>query len=148
MVLCAGLIKAGKIAREGHIVFIASLSHFTGYPGASSYAASKDALAIYANSILKPLKNNHKISVTTAFPGPLRTEHAVRHAPSNADQENRMHPDEAARRILADMRNRKAKSLPGRATSLLAFAGRLAPKPLTFAMKQIIYKKLDRTVAD
>ncbi len=148
MVCCAGLIKAGKIAEEGHIVFVASLSHFTGYPGASSYAASKDALAIYAKSILKPLKNKHKISVTTAFPGPLKTEHAARHAPSEADQERRMQPEEAARLILADMRKRKAKSLPGGTTALLAMAGQLAPKPLTFAMKQIIYKKLDRTVAD
>ncbi len=148
IVLCAGLMRAGRIAPNAHIVFIASVSHYTGYPGASSYAASKDAIAIYAKSIRKPFKNKHNICVTTAFPGPLKTEHAARHAPGEANQEKRMQPVQAAKLILADMRKNKASSFPGSATALLALAGRLAPKPLTFVMKQIIYKKLGRTVAD
>lgn len=148
MVVCAALMQAEKIAQNGHIAFISSLSHFTGYPGASSYAASKDALAVYAKSIRKAFKKSHGISVTTAYPGPLKTDHAARHAPQGADAEKRMSPDEAAQLILADIRKGKSSALPGIAAKALAFVGRIAPKPLTFAMRMIIYRKLDKTVAD
>jgi short-subunit dehydrogenase len=148
MTVCAALMKAGKIAQNGHIAFISSLSHFTGYPGASSYAASKDALAIYANSIRKSLKKSRNISVTTAYPGPLKTDHAARHAPLGADAEKRMMPEIAAQLILADINKGSASALPSSAIKLFAVIGRLAPKPMTFAMRRIIYNKLDKTVAD
>lgn len=148
IVLCAGLMQARKISNDGQIAFVSSLSHFTGYPGASSYAASKDALAVYANSIRKPYRKNHSITVTTAFPGPLRTDHAARHAPEGADAEKRMKPEQAAELILADIQKGKATSLPGMASKVFAILGRIAPKPLTFAMRRIIYNNLDKTVAD
>lgn len=148
MVLCSAMMAAGKIAKNGHIAFISSLSHFTGYPGASSYAASKDALAIYAKSIRKPFKKNHGISVTTVFPGPLKTEHAARHAPKGADAEKRMSAEEAAQLILIDILKGSGSAWPGSASKAFALIGRIAPKPLTFAMRRIIYNKLDKTVAD
>lgn len=148
MAVCAAMMQAGKIAQNGHIAFISSLSHFTGYPGASSYAASKDALAVYAKSIRKPFKKSRGIHVTTAYPGPLKTDHAARHAPAGADAEKRMVPEEAAQLILADIRKGSASSLPGSAAKIFALLGRIAPKPLTFAMRMIIYNKLDKTVAD
>jgi len=148
MVLCASLMKAQIIAQSGHIAFVSSLSHFTGYPGASSYAASKDALAVYAKSIRKAFKKSHGISVTTVYPGPLKTDHADRHAPQGADAEKRMSPEQAARLILADIRKGSASALPGSAAKIFALVGRIAPKPLTMAMRMIIYRKLDKTVAD
>lgn len=148
MAICAAMMQANKIAKVGHIAFISSLSHFTGYPGAASYAASKDALAVYAKSIRKPFKKNHNISVTSVYPGPLKTDHAARHAPEGADAEKRMSPEEAAQLILADIRKGSASSLPGSAAKIFALLGRIAPKPLTFAMRMIIYNKLDKTVAD
>ncbi len=141
-------MQADKINHHGHIAFISSLSHFTGYPGASSYAASKDALAVYAKSIRKAFKKSHGIRVTTAYPGPLKTEHAARHAPENADAAKRMLPEEAATLIWGDMSKGSAFSLPGMPAKLFALLGRIAPKPLTFAMRMIIYNKLDKTVAD
>lgn len=145
--LCAGLLKAGKISKGGRIGFISSLSHFTGYPGAASYGASKDAVAVYANSIRKALRKK-QISVTAIFPGPLKTEHAERHAPEGADAEKRMTPEQAAQLILSDVQKGKAKSLPGGGAKLFAVLGRIAPKPITWAMKKIIYNKLDKTVSD
>jgi len=146
IVLCAALAKADALARGGHIVFVSSLSHFTGYPGAAAYAASKDALAVYGKSIRKPFAGSFGVSVSVVCPGPLRTDHAARHAPQGADAEKRMPPDEAARLILTAAEKGRAMILPGRSTKSLAWAGRLAPGPVTRAMRKIIYEKLDRPV--
>ncbi|MDZ7823650.1 MAG: SDR family NAD(P)-dependent oxidoreductase [Ahrensia sp.] len=148
MVLTAGLMASGKIAQGGHIAFVSSLSHFTGYPGAASYAASKDALAIYANSIRKIFYKRHRIKVTTAFPGPLKTDHAARHAPEGTSADKRMEANAAAALILADIFKGKPKALPGTSARLFAILGKIAPKPMTLAMRKIIYEKLDKTVAD
>lgn len=80
MVIAAGLLEAGACRTGGAMVFVSSLSHFTGYPGAASYAASKDALAIYAKSMRKYAASKG-VTLTVAFPGPLKTDHAERHSP-------------------------------------------------------------------
>lgn len=146
--LCAGLLAQGSIRKGGHIGFVSSLSHFTGYPGAASYAAAKDTLAVYAKSVRKPFAKHHGVSVTCAYPGPLKTDHAARHAPEGAKAEKRLEPAQAARFILADIRAGKPQSFPGKGTALFAFAGRAAPSLLTKAMRKIIYDKLDRKVED
>jgi short-subunit dehydrogenase len=143
MVLAAALLRAGAIAPGGSIIFVSSLSHFTGYPGAAAYAASKDALAIFAASIRKTAKAKG-VSVTVAFPGPLGTDHAARHAPAGADAARRMDPAAAARRILSDAEKRRRTSIPGAANKAAALAGRLAPGTLTALMRRVIYEKLDR----
>lgn len=148
MVLCAGLMKFGKINHGGNIGFVSSLSHFTGYPGAASYAASKDALAVYARAVRKVWRRKFNVKVTAIFPGPLKTDHAARHSPEGADAEKRMTPDEAALLILRDIKKGRAHSILGSAAKTFAFLGQIAPKPMTLAMKKIIYTKLDKTVAD
>ncbi|MEM1376144.1 MAG: SDR family NAD(P)-dependent oxidoreductase [Pseudomonadota bacterium] len=146
--LCAALMANRKISDGAKIGFVSSLSHFTGYPGAASYGASKDAIAIYAKSVGKVWKKSKGISVTTAFPGPLRTEHAARHAPEGADADKRMAPAEAAKLILKDVLAGKPKSLPGGGAKVFAFVGHLAPSLITKAMRKIIYEKLDKRVED
>ncbi|MCR9124338.1 MAG: SDR family oxidoreductase [Phyllobacteriaceae bacterium] len=146
IVLTAGLAAAGALAPGARLVFVSSLSHFTGYPGAASYGASKDALAVYAKSIRAPFKKAYGVSVSVACPGPLRTDHAARHAPEGADAEKRMPPYEAARRILAGAQRGKAMITPGAGATVFAFIGGLAPGPVTSVMKRIIYDKLDRSV--
>lgn len=146
MVLCAALAGAGALARGGRIVFVSSLSRFTGYPGAASYAASKDALAVYALSIRRPFAKRLGVGVSVAFPGPLRTDHAARHAPQGADAARRMDPDVAARLILAGAERGRAMIVPGPAARLTALAGRIAPGPVTAMMKRIIHDRLDGPV--
>ena len=146
LVICAGLAADGALARGGPVIFIASLSHFTGYPGAASYAASKDALAVYAKSIRKPFAKTLGVTVSVACPGPLRTEHAARHAPEGADASKRMAPAEAAARIVAGAQAGKAMILPGGGAKAVALAGRLAPRAVTRVMKRIIYDRLDKPV--
>ncbi|WP_420408353.1 SDR family NAD(P)-dependent oxidoreductase [Hoeflea sp.] len=141
MIISARMLEAGALRPGGAIGFISSLSHFTGYPGAASYAASKDALAVFAANIRK-VARAREITVTVAFPGPLRTAHAEQHAPKGADASKRMDPTEAANAILADLLAGRKSSVPGNANRAVAMLGRLAPKPLTALMRRLIYDRL------
>jgi len=89
MILAAGLVRAGILA--GPMCFVSSLSHFTGYPGAAVYAASKDALTVYARSVRKPFARRG-VSVTLACPGPAA------HRPRRATRAGRRGCDETHRR--------------------------------------------------
>ena len=141
MVIASRLLEAQSLKPGAAMVFVASLSHFTGYPGAASYAASKDALAIFAHSIRKVAKSRG-VTITTAFPGPLRTAHAERHAPEGGDADKRMDPDLAASVILADALAGRKTSIPGRRNRLFALAGRMFPKPVTALVRRVIYDRL------
>jgi len=141
MVITARLLEASAVGSGAAMVFVSSLSHFTGYPGAASYAASKDALAIYAKSMRK-IARSRGVTITVAFPGPLRTEHAEQHAPEGADASKRMDPDEAARLIMADAIAGRKISIPGFAIRVFAFAGRILPKAITSVMRRMIYDRL------
>ena len=143
MVIAARLLEAEALKPNAAMVFVSSLSHFTGYPGAASYAASKDALAVYAKSLRKPAKSKGA-TVTVAFPGPLRTDHAERHAPEGADPSKRMDPDLAAGLIMADVLAGRKTSIPGRGNRLFAAVGTALPKPVTALMRRLIYDRLNR----
>ena len=145
MVMASSLAREGTFAPSASLVFISSLSRYTGYPGAAAYAASKDAIAVYAASIRKPFAALG-IAVFCAFPGPLRTAHAERHAPPEAKAESRMEPLEAARRILAAADKGKPVILPGANARLAAAAGTLFPAFTARLMRRILHDRLDRDV--
>lgn len=141
MVIAAGLLETGACRPGGAMVFVSSLSHFTGYPGAASYAASKDALAIYARSMRKYAASKG-VTLTVAFPGPLKADHVERHSPDGADASKRMDSDLAAGLIMKDAFAGRKTSIPGRANRAFAIIGRLAPKPVTALMRRLIYSRL------
>lgn len=145
MIMTAGLIGHSKIASGGRIVFVSSLSHFTGYPGGAVYGASKDALAIYAKSIRRTLKRQG-IAVVTVFPGPVRTEHASRHAPPDARAERRMEPADLAARIIRATRRGNKVLYPGLPAKTGRLLGGLAPRRMTAFMRRVIFEKLERDV--
>lgn len=132
-------------ADKSNLVFISSLSHATGYPGASVYGASKDAIAVFAKSIRKPFAKKG-ISVTAVFPGPVRTDHAERHAPKGANAEKRMKPEDVAIRILNAASHDSQTLHPGGVAKFTGFLGKIAPNFMTKLMRKIIYDKLDRAV--
>ncbi|WP_425419486.1 SDR family NAD(P)-dependent oxidoreductase [Oricola indica] len=146
LVLCAGLAARGALAPGGRVIFVSSLSHWTGYPGAASYAASKDAIAAYAKSIRKPFRKAFGVRVSCAFPGPLRTRHAARHAPKGASAAHRMEPDLAAGLILKSAKRGFATILPGNRAKMAALAGWLLPRAVTRFMGRTVFRKLDREV--
>lgn len=148
MTLTAVLVREGAIVNGGCLVFVSSLSRFVGYPGAATYAATKEGIAVFARSLRKPLARR-KIKVLTVCPGPLDTAHADQHAPEGADASKRMKPDEAARHVLAAA-NRPALaglflgggvSVPGIGPKFIALAGRLLPAASTAMMRRIIFEK-------
>jgi cyclic-di-GMP-binding biofilm dispersal mediator protein len=145
MVLANHLLKQHAIAKGGHIVLISSLSHFTGYPGAAAYAASKSALAIFGTSIRKAAYARG-VSVTIAYPGPLATEHAARHAPKGANAKARMAPEIAAATILRAAKAGRKTAIPGLPNKMAAWLGRAEPGLMTWAMRKIIYERLDKNV--
>ncbi|MEL6946406.1 MAG: SDR family NAD(P)-dependent oxidoreductase [Pseudomonadota bacterium] len=143
--LTSQLVAKGAMAKKGKFVFISSLSHAVGYPGAAVYAASKDGIAAYARSIRKPLKKKG-LGVLTVFPGPVRTAHADRHAPKGAKAEKRMPPEKLAALILKAAKGRSPELYPGTSAYFASIAGTLAPEWTTKAMKKVIYDKLDGPV--
>ena len=142
LVLADGLLSRGLLPDGAALVLVASLSVDVGYPGAASYAASKDAIAAYGSSLRRARTG---LRVTVVHPGPIRTEHAARHAPPGAREAGRMAPDDLARRILA--RAGKGGTLrPGPAAGLAGLVGRLMPGPAARAMRRGLFDRLDREV--
>lgn len=142
LVIASSMVRNDNCAAKSRIVFISSLSHAVGYPGASVYAATKDALAVYARSIRKPFRKKG-VRITTIFPGPLKTEHAERHAPKGAKASKRMEPELAAKTILKAVRSGKRELYLGKGAGLARFGGALMPNLMTRFMRRMIFDKLD-----
>lgn len=140
LVLTRELMELGLLARGGRLIFVASLSHFVGYPGASVYAASKDGLIGFARSIRSTYRRDHGVSVQVAAPGPMRTAHAARHAPPGSSEKGRAEPLAVARAIVA--RRSGFMIVPGFAPALMAAFGRLAPTAASALTRKLIYERL------
>jgi short-subunit dehydrogenase len=139
------LLKPGCLAEGAVIVFVSSLSHKTGYPGGTVYAATKDAVAVFARSIRAPLRNRN-IHVLTVFPGPIETAQAERHAPPGANRAARMPAERLAATILEAVRRRKPVLYPGLAAKIGLWAGTLFPYRTTRFMRRVLYERMDREV--
>jgi len=145
MIMASRLMSDGMISPGGNIVFISSLSHATGYPGASVYCASKDAIATYAKSIRRACAAKD-VNVLCVFPGPLRTAHAERHAPKGASAGKRMMPKALAKQIIVAIEQRSKVLYPGFAAKFTRIAGAILPGIMGRIMRRIIFEKLDKSV--
>lgn len=145
LVMAQRLVASERVARGGTIVFVSSLSHVTGYPGASVYAATKDAVAVYARSVRKPF-GRRGVRVLTVFPGPVRTAHAERHAPPGASASRRMDPRTLARKILGAVRLRERALYPGLGALSAYTLGSLMPRTATRLMGRAIFRRLRKEV--
>ncbi|WP_129671428.1 SDR family oxidoreductase [Candidatus Chloroploca sp. Khr17] len=144
MHLTAGLLRHNLLAPGATLVMIASLSVYTGYPGAAVYAASKDGLSAYARSLRVAL-SPQGLNVLTVYPGPTRTAHARRYSPDNRRERRRMPPAHLANLIVAAVQRRATSLIPGSANRLLATSGRFFPSLTETLMQQAILKKLPVT---
>lgn len=139
--LSAGMLGAQLLAPAATLVFIASLSVYTSYPGASVYAASKDGIAAYARSLGVGL-GRQGLHVLTVYPGPTRTAHARRYSPDNRREHRRMAPERLARLIWAAVERHEPTLIPGPANQLVARVGRLLPALSEYTMRKSIFEKL------
>ncbi len=147
LVVTAELLRERKIAQGAALVFLSSLSHFTGYPGASVYAATKDGLAAYARSLRAALAAN-SVRVLVVYPGPTRTAHARRYSPDNRREQKRMAPDVLARQIVAAMERGRRTLIPGAGNRMAALGGRLAPGVIGAILQRTLYAPLAHKVEE
>jgi short-subunit dehydrogenase len=141
LALTKTLISRSILKSGSAIVFISSLSHFVGYPGASVYAASKDGLTSFARSLSLALKPEG-IHVMTVFPGPTRTPHAQQHSPDNSKEHLRMPPEFLAQKIKKALEQRRHRYVPGLRNKMFAVIGKLFPRLTEQMMKQALFDKL------
>lgn len=135
--LTEDLLKRGALQYGSTLVFLSSLSHYVGYPGAAVYAASKDGITSYARSLSVSLAPRG-INVLTVFPGPTRTEHARRYSPDNSREGKRMPPAELAERVYRAVARRRRVLVPGLNNQLFAVLGRVLPGASTKMMRKAI----------
>jgi NAD(P)-dependent dehydrogenase (short-subunit alcohol dehydrogenase family) len=140
MQLALLLHQQGGLAAGGRLVFVASLSCFTGYPGAASYGASKDGLAAFARSLRKPMRRAG-VAVQLLCPGPMHTPHATRYAPQGARADRRIAPEKVAQMVL-DAPQGRFTLLPGAGAKVAAILGRIAPGVMTRIMGRVLFAKL------
>lgn len=138
--LTAMLAREGLLADDVTVGLLSSLSHYTSYPGAAVYAASKDGVAHYARSLAVAWPPAHTLTV---FPGPTRTAHARRYSPDNSREAKRMPPEQVAGAIVRGVRNGRRRIIPGMGNQVLAVAGHLFPRLLEWSMKKAILEKLE-----
>ncbi len=143
LLLTAGALRRSLLARDSTLVFVASLSCFTGYPGAAVYAASKDGLAAFARSLSAALAPRG-LHVLTVYPGPTRTAHARRYSPDNRREHRRMPPERLAELIVQAIQTRRRSLIPGAGNRLFALAGRLLPGLTERAMQRAILDRLEK----
>jgi short-subunit dehydrogenase len=141
ILLTKKLLASGLLRRGSAIIFISSLSHFVGYPGASVYAASKDGLTSFARSLSAEL-THEGIHVMTVFPGPTRTPHAAQYSPDNSKEKTRMPPELLAQKIKKALEQRRHRYVPGFRNKLFAVAGKLFPRLTERIMEKEIFDKL------
>jgi short-subunit dehydrogenase len=139
--LTAGLLGQGNLVTGARLIFIASLSHYVGYPGASVYAATKDGLAALARNILVPLKTQG-IHTLTVFPGPTRTPHAREHSPDNSRENSRMPPEVLAQHIFVAAKRKRRVLVPALSNKAFALIGNLFPELTRFILRRGILNKL------
>ena len=143
MLLTLGLLQRKRLAKGGTVVCISSLSHYSGYPGASVYAATKSGLAAYASS-LRAAFRPESLRVLSVFPGPTRTAHAREHSPDNSKEHRRMDPVELAERILRAVERGRVRLVPGIGNQLSAWLGWMAPGMMSALVRKLLFKKLQK----
>ncbi len=120
---------------EGHIVNISSMFGFVGFPGQSSYCATKFAVRGFSEALFAELSGTG-VGVTSVHPGAIRTN--IRSAARAIDDEERtrfielfhrhgMPPERAAERIVRGIERRRLRVIIAREARLTDWLKRLMP---------------------
>ncbi len=141
MTLNAELCRRNLVCADVDFVLVSSLSVYSGYPGASIYAATKAGLAAYGKS-LRAARQPHGGRVLTVFPGPVRTTHAREHSPDNRYEHKRMDPAVLAAAIHQAWERGSKILVPGVGNKISALLGWGFPRLMTALMRQLLFKKM------
>ena len=127
--------------KEVDFVLVSSLSVYSGYPGASVYAATKAGLAAYGKS-LRAARGKSGGRVLMVFPGPVRTDHAREHSPDNRYEHKRMDPAVLASSIYLAWQRGSKTLVPGAGNKVSALLGWCFPRLMTALMRKLLFKKM------
>lgn len=119
---------------SGHIVTISSIIGKFGFPWRTAYAASKHALQGYFESLRAEL-NSSNINVTIVSPGRIKTNISLHALTENGEsynkmdkgQENGLHVDKCARRIVKAIRKNEKDILVGKSELLMVYIRKFFP---------------------
>jgi Short-chain dehydrogenases of various substrate specificities len=125
VLLTNGLLDQGSLADGSSVVFMASLAHFTGYPGAAIYAASKEGQASYARSLAVILARRN-MHVLTVYAG---LERASPTALPDTDDDAPQHKqlEQLSNAIYRAVQSRRRLLIPGFGNRMLATFGPRLP---------------------
>ena len=137
------LLRHGLILPFASILLVSSLSSFTGYPGATVYAASKQAIASFAKNLSLALIRQ-RIGVFCLYPGPVETGHARTYSPTPDDSSHRMSATAVAKATVKEMSKRRMEIIPGAANRCCAMIGKIFPRLTDAIMKRSILDKIDK----
>ena len=131
-----------KVIRSGsRVVLFSSLSHYSGYPGAALYSATKSGVAILG-AALNGARTRDGVAYSVVFPGPVRTAHARRYSPTNEREHKRTDPQEVARLIARGVANGRTRIIPNWRTTLIALLGFCAPTVTAAIIRRALYQKV------
>lgn len=136
--LSSFLAREGLVLSNSTSVFVSSLSYFSGYPGSSAYAASKDFLAAWSASL------GTCINTLTVFPGPTRTAQAAANSPieSEAAAQRRACPTAVAAEIMHAVEAGWTQVIPSGTARLIACLSWVWPSIVEKAMQHSLYAQL------
>lgn len=137
--LVHALLTSTRLPRGSSLVLVSSLSHYSSYPGAALYAASKDGLAAFARN-LRPELQALGIHTMCVFPGPIATDMARVVSPASRKDSARMQPAVLAKKIAKAEASKKMRYTPGFVFALLALVARMLPS----LVESLIYHALGR----
>lgn len=139
--LTTALTQRQALEPHGVVVFVSSLAHYVGYPGAAVYAASKDGVAAYARNLRLAWRHTGP-QVLVVFPGPTRTAHAHRYSPNNAHAQRRMPPETLAAHMVRAIERRQSTLFPGASAWLMSRLGLWWPGLAEQVMKRTLFDAL------
>lgn len=141
ILLTNALMARGRLAPGSALVFVSSLSHYSGYPGAAMYAATKDGVTAYARALSVALAVRG-VHVMIAFPGPIDTPHARTFAPPGSRRSARLSPERVAAAIIAGVAQRRSRLVIGVGPNIARLIGLLWPNLMTRLMGRFLWPKL------
>ncbi len=144
------LLSERLLSRKSRVVWFSSLSHYTSYPGAALYSATKSGLAILA-AALNGKYRRERIRYCVVFPGPVRTAHARRYSPSRegralreAMERRRMPPMQVAQIVARGAARGAQRIMPGWGSKLAALLGFFFPRISRAIMLQLIFRHIEK----
>ncbi len=132
---CKHFLPALLSRPEGHIVNVSGAAGIQGFPGKTTYCASKSAVSRFSEALRAELYEKH-IGVSTIYPGPVRTSMLDRSRISNDKkrrqiqqylQDKGVSPEAVAKSIIQAILKNKAKVFITRQSKTTSLLKRIFP---------------------